>query len=305
MSNKLRTIIVSIVCALVTIGLIITIFFLADINRKLAAPTNLMVVDNLPDGEIILQVDENPKAERYVFIIYKDGERHVQLVSPDNYITATSNFEEAGLYEVAARAVGKTEASLSDYCPRVEFIVRIKLATPSVQLDLENNRLLFSTVTGATSYELIYGLTEGGTVASLTDSRYFGEVGRRYFDLSTLPKGSYTFRLMAKGGEYEESDLTDPITYTKTEKLAAPTNVTFSNASKILTFNSSWHSFQVVAYYENSELTKTIKIEDTESSHSLDLTSYLTNNVSKLELTAIGNEFEFTTDSDMVVWQNA
>lgn len=304
MSNKLKTIIVSIVCALVTIALIITIFFLAEVNRKLATPTNLMVVDNLPEGEIILQVDENPKAEKYVFSIEREG-RKQNLVSLENYISATNYFEETGSYLVACRVVGKTNGSISEFCETVEYIVKTKLATPNFELDLENNRFVFSTVTGATGYELIYGIAENGEVAKLTESRYYGEVGKRYFDLTTLNKGSYTLRLVAKATNYDDSDLTAPIAYTKTEKLLAPTNVQFSNQTKVLSFNSDWHSFSVVAYYDGSELTKTITIEDQATEHSLNLTSYLTDDVARLEITAIGNEFEFTTNSDKVTWQNA
>ena len=304
MSNKLKTIIVSIACTLVTIALIITIFFLAEINRKLATPTNLMVVDNLPNNEIILQVDENPKAEKYVFSIERMGEKQ-NLVSLENYISATNCFKEAGLYQVACRVVGKTNGSISDYTDKLEYIVKVKLDTPNIELDLEKNILVFSTVSGATSYELIYGIAESGEIAKLTESRYFGEVGKRYFDLSELTKGSYTLRLLAKGGDCEESDLTEPISYVKKEKLSSPTNIVYDNADKILSFSSSWNSFSVVAYYEGSDLTKVITIEDSNENHVLDLTMYLTDNVYKLEIIALGSDNTYTINSDKVIWQNA
>ena len=304
MSNKAQTIIVGVVCFLVTIALIITIFFLAEINRKLQTPTNLMVVDNLPNGEILLQVDKNVNAEKYVFSITKNGKRQ-NLVSLNNFISATNYFEDAGVYKVACRVVGKTNASISDYCENVEFVVNIKLETPSVYLDKENDRLVFSTVTGATNYELIYGISQDGSIAKITESKYFGEMGKRYFDLSGLSKGCYSLRIVALGGEYEQSDFSAPIEYLKNEKLQAPTNVEFNNVDKILSFNSSWHKFLVVAYYDGTELTKTINIEDDKVEHSINLTEYLTNDLSKLELMAVGNSFDYTLNSDKVIWENA
>ena len=61
----------------------------------------------------------------------------------------------------------------------------------------------------------------------------------------------------------------------------------------------------MVAYYDGTELTKTINIEDDKVEHSINLTEYLTNDLSKLELMAVGNCFDYTLNSDKVIWENA
>ena len=304
MTNRLKTLILSIVCAVVVVAIGLTIFFLVGITAKLKTPENLEIVDNLPNGEIILQTDEIENAQKYVFLI-RNGDERINLVSEENYISASSYFQESGLYKVSCRAVGKTSYSISDYCTSVEYIVRKNLATPNITLENDNQRLIFSTVEGATSYELIYGIDDNGEISKLTESRYFGgEAGKRYFDLSVLKKGVYSLRLIAKGGEYEQSAFTEPVLFTKYDKLEKPSNIVYNSNEKILSFNSDWYSFKLTIYYNETQNARVIQIEDKTSTHNINLSEYLDGDVSKIEIVALGKDDEFTISSEVGVWQS-
>ena len=303
MTNRLKTLILSIVCAVLVVAIGLTIFFLVGISTKLKTPENLVIVDNLPNGEIIIQTEKIDNAQKYVFLI-RNGDERINLVSEENYVSAKDYFLEAGLYKVSCRVVGKTSSSISDYCVSIDFVVKKVLPTPNVTLDNENQRLIFSNVEGATTYELIYGISESGQISKLTESRYYGEAGKKYFDLSVLNKGVYSLRLMAKGGEYEESILTEPINFTKYEKLEKPNSISYNEENKTLTFNSNWYSFNIVVYYQNSGSVKTIQIESEGESHSINLSEYLEDNVERIEIVALGKDSEFTIDSEVGSWQS-
>lgn len=304
MTKKIKTLIVSITCGVVIVGIALTLFFIVNICQKLEKPKNLRVIDNLPNNQIIIQVDEVNSAEKYVFKITKNNNSNLFL-STTNTLDVTSQISEVGTYQISCQAVGKTKSSISDYSSVVQYTVTRKLNMPVIELHNTEQKLLFTSVANADSYKLIYGVDEQGEFKTLEESRN-ADLGRRYFDLSSLEKGSYSLSVVALASGYESSDMSSQVLFIKNDVLETPTNLSFNTSNKMFSFESSCKDFKIVISYENSELTKTFYIQEITQNKVFDLSSYAENDISKIEVTALGKVQEYTINSQtasLIVWR--
>lgn len=294
MQNKVKTIIFASLSAVLALGVALAVFFLINASSKLSTPTNLAVIDNLPNGEVVLQVDKNEQAIKYAFVVSRGGKSNT-LISNVNYIDASAFIEEAGEYQIKCRVVGKTKASLSAFSASKTYICNNRLGTPETELSELENRLYFTEVQNAESYELIYGTNDNGELLKLYS--YVGQSGKKYFDLSSLSGGEYNLFVIAKASNYRNSKLSDPIVFRKIEKLQSPTEPNYTNG--ILSFESNSNYFEVVISYSDNE-DKVLKIHSLGNEHHINIIEHHKTTITKVKITALGNDKLFTVNSDAV-----
>lgn len=187
---------------------------IGDINFfvTLSAPQDIVV--NHEEAKIICRVSEVNNAEGYILVI--DG---TELpVSSSNTIDITAHISQPGTHTIKAKAVSSDKQFMDSPFTSVDYIYNIKLATPSIALDMQDGcKIKFGQVDFATNY--IYIINNGDPV-KFTDFQEGQEVVIDITD-KVLGAGAYTVKIVAKGANDEafEPSETASISFVRNIKL--------------------------------------------------------------------------------------
>lgn len=212
---------------ILAVGVGVAAFFIIkhqiEINKKIETPTGLCV-QRVSTNQLIVLVDEHPRAEKYEFKIIANGSTIPSTVvsnAPSYDITAICNIPNS--YTITCRYLGLTEKAHSEFCESCTARTERKLITPTI-IKIEEKKLYFSfneTLRSEVSYslQLIYQAKLSGTpeflttYMSITDDHNSAITG--YFDLSDLTEKEYSVSLRAITEEeyYISSDICPQQTY--------------------------------------------------------------------------------------------
>lgn len=213
---------------LISLGAVIALVqYGISIYAKIEKPSGLQVY-SLSNGEKHIYVDKNSRAERYEFnIVFNEGMPDI-IKSKTNSLDVTKYMNTVGEFVISCKILGAVEIANSDYCDAIIYTNKIKISTPNIGLDSENNRLEFSLQDNyfdevSLNFILYYGANaEGGL---LYNENYTLESDDEkgfvygYFDLAFLQAGEYYISIKAEAVDndyYMPSDLSVQIAYTKT-----------------------------------------------------------------------------------------
>lgn len=299
MTKKVKTIILSSICALLAVGIALSITFLVLYTKKLDTPKNLEIVDSLPDDKILIQADKVDGAEKYCYEI-SFGKNVKVLYSENNFMEVSEYLQNYGRYTFRCRVFGKTNAATSAYSGLTTYTVVEKLSAPEVMLD--GDKLVFTEVENATDYSLIYGVDSRGELLKMSGAQLVAESGKRYFDLSRLGAGEYSLTVIATGAGYSNSNMSNRVTYERVIKYSIPSGITFNEASRVLIFTSKASSFKLVVYGDQHLSGKEIFV-NSDGTHVINLSDHVEGTITKIEITALGSELSHTISSDIGVWR--
>lgn len=137
--------------------------YLKDITTKLSAPTNINIVEILNNK--FVEVDKVDNAHKYKFC-FETENNVIPYITDKNVFDATNVLVEPVNYTITCQAIGKYDSVLSPISTQFVYVNKIKLETPTLELDNNSNLNVyfgdyFDTDVDV-SIELIYGIDKNG-----------------------------------------------------------------------------------------------------------------------------------------------
>lgn len=294
------------ISSLCLIGVIIigfsalTIINVIKESKKIETPTNLIIYEF--NEEKYLKVDENSRAEKYLFKrIFNDEE--VTIQSNVAGINLSPYLLEAGEYKFSVQYLGKRDKADSDFCEEIIYENFIELNKPIVVYDKELNKLVWVPVENATSYNIHYMTPLG--IANYYSYNAPQSKENVEFDLSIIfnenVAGSYEISVEAVGGEYyKSSKLSNKIIVNNGTQLLPVTEIKYNKETRVLEFTSDTQTNRynikiTLNQYENNLIELTYKSE--ENINLINLSTYVSGLVKRIEIVALGDGV-YTFDSN-------
>jgi hypothetical protein len=218
--------VISLIVLLVLVAVVVLVNYCVSIYTKIEKPTGLQVYA-LPNGEKYIYVDKNMKAERYEFNIVFNEESPQIIKSKTNSVNVTEYMNSVGEFVISCKYLGVVEIADSDYCEPINYTNTIKISTPNISLDSQNNKLEFSLQDRyfdevSLRFTLYYGVDANDELLYSQDYTLESNDGKGfvygYFNLDFLQAGEYYLSLKAESVNndyYLSSDLSAQIVYTK------------------------------------------------------------------------------------------
>lgn len=184
----------------VAIGGYFGISALVKLWTPVATPQNLCIIESA--GNKYVMVDEQSDTSKYEFVFKQLGQKDVVIISSNNVANVTSLLEGYSNYTIKARAHGDNGFGDSKFCSSITYTSKIKVASPTLTYDGQNNRLYVELDQNYDFevnffFELYYNGVIGGDALKVTNihTPALNNNGHgaylSYFDLTFLQSGQY------------------------------------------------------------------------------------------------------------------
>lgn len=279
---------------------------LIQTGKKIDQPTGLGV--RALSEKVYIVVDENERAEKYLFQIKVAGQTS-SITVPINSIDATNYLSNAGSYSISVKYIGKRQSANSDFSAEITYNNTVNLDAPVIGYSEQSKTISFVPVPNATSYTLYY-MNQSGTMQfhniPATSSNQNVKVNMTEF-FNGKRAGLYEFSVVAVGtGHYSTSSLSNKISVEHGLQLKKVSDVAYNQTRHLLSFDNEMETttFRIKVTLDgldNVTITFDYQAPSPASTVEVDLTPHLQTSVKRIEVIAIGDG-NYTYDSQAEVF---
>ncbi len=224
--KKVLFIMLAVVISIIAIGGIVTAFML---NYNVSAPNNLRVIDDGRNIYVAVDMNDNYKSYKFVFIDTEDEESEIVIESDKNILTIdelqAQGIEIGHTYNITVTYIAENEGNNSEESKPITWTVYKNLSPAQLNYNQEEDIISWTAVDNADDY-LLY-------ISGLAPMQISGT----HLDLQTIPGGEYSFYVVAlSDAEYYENSLpSNELSIKVVHKYLPLLSVSFNAEEKLIT----------------------------------------------------------------------